>query len=233
MRRRTIQRMALQKGYQFSRDPGTAPAARNAAIEPAGGPGAPLWQRRDTGTMIRTRAQAFDDYLVAAARTGDRKAFGLLARRWQGRLLAHAWRLTGEVELAREAAQDGWIEIVRGLGRLRDDQAFAAWAYQIVSRRCARRIGQARRGRALVAAVAIEAEPALGTVTGDGAVATPALARALAALPPEQRAAVALFHLEDMSIAETAIALNVPAGTVKTRLMHARRKLRAALEGDL
>ena len=59
------------------------------------------------------------------------------------------------------------------------------------------------------------------------------MARALAALPPDQRAAIALFHLEDLSIAETAIALNVPAGTVKTRLMHARRKLRAALEGDL
>jgi RNA polymerase sigma factor (sigma-70 family) len=181
--------------------------------------------------MIRTRAQLLDDYLVAAARTGDRKAFGLLARRWQTRLLAHAWRLTGEVELAREAAQDGWIEIVRGLGRLRDDQAFAAWAYQIVSRRCARRIGQVRRGRALVAAITVETGPQAGPDGGD--TPTPALARALAALPPEQRAAIALFHLEDLSIAETAIALNVPAGTVKTRLMHARRKLRAALEGDL
>lgn len=183
--------------------------------------------------MIRTRTQLFDDYLVAAARTGDRKAFALLARRWQGRLLAHAWRLTGEVELAREAAQDGWIEIVRGLGRLRDEQAFAAWAYQIVSRRCARRIGQLQRGRALVAAVGVETGPERGANDDGDAVATPALARALAALPAEQRAAIALFHLEDLSIAETAIALNVPAGTVKTRLMHARRKLRAALEGDL
>lgn len=183
--------------------------------------------------MIRTKAQALDDYLVAAARTGDRKAFGLLARRWQGRLLAHGWRLTGEVELAREAAQDGWIEIVRNLGRLRDEQAFAAWAYQIVSRRCARRIGQRQRGRALVAAVTVETGPDTAGADSRDTVATPALARALAALPPEQRAAVALFHLEDLSIAETAIALNVPAGTVKTRLMHARRKLRAALEGDL
>ncbi|WP_339872604.1 sigma-70 family RNA polymerase sigma factor [uncultured Brevundimonas sp.] len=183
--------------------------------------------------MIRTRTQLFDDYLVAAARTGDRKAFALLARRWQGRLLAHAWRLTGEVELAREAAQDGWIEIVRSLGRLRDDQAFAAWAYQIVSRRCARRIGQRQRGRALVSAVTVEHAPDSGTVEDGDAVITPAVARALAALPPDQRAAIALFHLEDLSIAETAIALNVPAGTVKTRLMHARRKLRAALEGDL
>jgi DNA-directed RNA polymerase specialized sigma24 family protein len=46
------------------------------------------------------------------------------------------------------------------------------------------------------------------------------------------RAAIALFHFEDMSVAEVAVALDVPAGTVKTRLMHARRKLRAALEGD-
>jgi RNA polymerase sigma-70 factor (ECF subfamily) len=43
---------------------------------------------------------------------------------------------------------------------------------------------------------------------------------------------VALFHFEDMSIAEVAVALDVPAGTVKTRLMHARRSLRSVLEGD-
>ncbi len=55
----------------------------------------------------------------------------------------------------------------------------------------------------------------------------------MADLPPEQRATVALFYLEDMGVAEVATALNVPAGTVKTRLLHARRKLRAVLEGDL
>ncbi len=49
-------------------------------------------------------------------------------------------------------------------------------------------------------------------------------------LPAEQRAAVALFHLEGLSVAEIAAALGVPAGTVKTRLLHARQKLRAALE---
>ena len=57
--------------------------------------------------------------------------------------------------------------------------------------------------------------------------------KAMAGLPPEQRAAIALFHLEEMSVAEVAVALDVPAGTVKTRLMNARRKLRAALEGDV
>ena len=57
------------------------------------------------------------------------------------------------------------------------------------------------------------------------------LNKAIAALPPQQRAAIALHYKEDLSIAEIAAVLEVPTGTVKTRLMHARRKLRDALEG--
>lgn len=183
--------------------------------------------------MDRTRAQLLDEYLVAAARTGDRKAFDLLARRWGRKLLAHAWRLTGDVDLSREAAQDGWIEIVRGVGRLRDERAFPAWAYQIVTRRCARQIGRVRRERTLASAAAAEPvfEAEAPEASDPGAAAR--LRTALAALPQPQRAAVGLFYLEDMSVAEAAIALNVPAGTVKTRLMHARRTLRAVLEGDV
>ena len=54
----------------------------------------------------------------------------------------------------------------------------------------------------------------------------------MATLPPAQRAALSLFHLEDLGVAEISIALDVPPGTVKTRLMHARRKIRARLEGE-
>jgi len=182
--------------------------------------------------MDRTREQLLDEYLVASARIGDRKAFDLLARRWGRKLLAHAWRLTGDVDLAREAAQDGWIEIMRGLGRLRDERAFPAWAFQIVTRRCARQIGRVRRDRALTAAVAIEPVVCDGSPDEVDPGASARLRSALATLPEAQRAAVGLFYLEDMGVAEVAIALNVPAGTVKTRLMHARRALRAVLEGD-
>ncbi|MFN3670041.1 MAG: RNA polymerase sigma factor [Brevundimonas sp.] len=184
--------------------------------------------------MDRTKEQVFDEYLVASARLGDRKAFDLLARRWGRKLLAHAWRLTGDADLARDAAQDGWLEIVRGLGRLRDERAFPAWAFQIVTRRCARRIGRVRRDRNLAAAAAAAELPPEATETDSADPVRSARLRAvLAALPQAQRAAVALFYLEDMSVAEVAIALNVPAGTVKTRLMHARRTLRAGLGGDM
>jgi RNA polymerase sigma-70 factor (ECF subfamily) len=178
--------------------------------------------------MAGKTARIVDEFLVASARAGDRKAFELLARRWQRKLLAHAWRLLGDADEARDAVQEAWLEIVRGLARLRDDRAFPAWAYRIVSRRCARQIGAAVRQRRFAAAV--EAEGADEPM--DSGRDLDRLRGAVRALPPDQRAAVALFHFEELSVAEVAVALDVPAGTVKTRLMHARRKLRAALGGE-
>ncbi|MEO8276572.1 MAG: sigma-70 family RNA polymerase sigma factor [Thermoanaerobaculia bacterium] len=183
--------------------------------------------------MNRSAARLLDEYLAAAARAGDREAFGRLAERWQPKLLSHAYRLIGEVEAARDVVQDAWADIVRGLARLDDVALFPAWAYRIVSRRAADAIRKRSRGRRLNAAVSAEGRtvddaPARMEAAAD---AQP-LAKAIASLPPDQRAAVALFYLEDLSVAEVAAATGVPVGTVKTRLMHARTKLRSTLKGE-
>lgn len=180
--------------------------------------------------MVRKTARILDEFLVVSAKGGDREAFELLVRRWQKKLIAHAWRLTGDVEAARDAAQTGWGEIVRGLSRLEDERAFPAWAYRIVSRACARQVGHIVRQRQLDAALAAEPVPSEGTE--EWQLDAGALRAAIGALPAEQRAAVALYHFEELSVAEVAVALHVPVGTVKTRLMHARHKLRAALQGE-
>lgn len=178
----------------------------------------------------RTIGRVLEEYLVVSSRAGDRAAFELLARRWQARLLAHAWRLTGNRDAAAEAAQAAWLEIAKGLPKLLDERAFPAWVYRIVSRQCAQRIGQLQRDRALSQDLESEGQIApdeLGAPSGPDRLK---LQRAVRALPPGQRAAVALFYFEELSIAEVAVALDVPAGTVKTRLMHARQTLRATLE---
>ncbi len=180
----------------------------------------------------RRKARIFDEYLAASARAGDRAAFTRLAERWQPKLLAHAFRLLGEGEAARDIVQEAWADITRGLSRLDDARAFPAWAYRIVTRRAADQIRKRQRERKLSAAYASEVKsmPQVESAAEMSADAAP-LRAAMATLPAEQRAAIALFYTEDFSVAEIAAALNVPAGTVKTRLMHARRKLRAALEG--
>jgi RNA polymerase sigma-70 factor (ECF subfamily) len=96
----------------------------------------------------REAERALDAYLAAAARTGDRKALALLFKRWNPapgdpRLAAARRPRPGRRTRCRK---HGWRS-VRALPRLADTGAFAAWAYRITSRRCARAIGRAVRDR--------------------------------------------------------------------------------------
>ncbi|MGC1468466.1 MAG: RNA polymerase sigma factor [Sphingorhabdus sp.] len=179
----------------------------------------------------KTAHRAAGVAIIAAARSGSPAAFEALARHWHVRLVAHGLRLTQDREMAADAAQAAWLDIAKGLRGLRDDQAFAAWAYRIVTRRCANIIRQRQGQRDLTAEMLAEPVTEASTeqyVEGNDSFA---LQRAIAMLPPGQRAALALHYYEDLSIAEVAVALAIPAGTVKTRLMHARNQLRHLLEG--
>lgn len=177
--------------------------------------------------------RAYDGWLVASARVGDRRAWTRLIERWQPRFLGHAYRLLGNADQAAEVAQEAWIEVWRGLARLDDAMAFPAWALRIVSRRAAKSIRRRQRvrdtGRSLAREPVTEESMDGG---GELHVKLSEVQKALASLSHEQRAVIGLFYLEEMSVAEVSIVLDIPAGTVKTRLMHARQRLRAQLEGD-
>lgn len=183
--------------------------------------------------MKRDSERIYDEYLVTAAVTGDRPALARLVARWQPRLVRHAWRLLGDAERAKDAVQEAWVEILRGLARLDDVAAFPAWAYRIVTRRCQRVFAHAARDIVAFDSEALEADPTpAAQVSGESAAELETVLRAIGGLPPAQRAALALFYIEDLSVAEIAVATDVPPGTVKTRLLHARRKIRALLEGE-
>ncbi|MBB5014878.1 sigma-70 family RNA polymerase sigma factor [Rehaibacterium terrae] len=182
--------------------------------------------------MRRDSGRIYDEYLAAAARAGDRAAWERLVARWHPRLLRHAWRLTGDGEQARDRVQEAWMEILRGLRRLDDVAAFPAWAFRIVTRRCQRAYRHAEREREGIDALAVATPSSTPEhASGEFAAELGQVLAAMQSLPASQRAALALFHLDNLSVAEIAIALDVPPGTVKTRLMHARRKIRAQLEG--
>lgn len=191
------------------------------------------YERKQEGQpdiMADTQSRLLDEYLVVSAQAGDRAAWNRLARRWQMRLVAHSARLLGDPDKARDAAQDAWAEIIRGLRGLQDARAFPAWAYRIASRACARKIARAVQDRELKQAVA--QEPHVSFTAPELPSEMDRLKAAIRHLPAGERAAIALYHFEELRVAEVAVALDVPVGTVKTRLLHARRKLRAILEGE-
>jgi RNA polymerase sigma-70 factor (ECF subfamily) len=183
--------------------------------------------------VTRDSERIYDEFLAAAAVAGDRQALTRLVARWQPRFLRHAWRVLGDAERAGDIVQEAWIEILRGLPRLDDVAAFPAWAFRIVTRRCWRDFG-----RPLHESLDADGDspgwsaPTPEHESGEFKANLADVLAAISRLPAPQRASLALFYIEELSVAEIAIATDVPPGTVKTRLMHARNKVRAILEGD-
>ena len=175
--------------------------------------------------------RALDEYLVSLSQAGSIEALDGLARRWTPRLLRYAARVLGgsgdSAEAARDVVQETWIGAIRGLRGLRDPAQFPAWIYGIATRKCADAIrANTRRRRLDAQAAADDSGRPVANLTSEQQID---LATAIRGLPPIHRAVVHLFYREDMSVEEIASVLEIPAGTVKSRLHHARDALKRQL----
>jgi RNA polymerase sigma-70 factor (ECF subfamily) len=173
-------------------------------------------------------SRILDEYLILSAMAGSRLASGRLAQRWYPRYLRTARRILGEPDLAEDAVQDAWIAICGGWTSLSDPAKFPAWSFGILSRKCADILRKRVRDRSRYA----DGESDAASATANDAENRMAIHEAFGALGPDHRIVATLFFGEQLSLAEIAVATKVPVGTVKSRLFHARRQLKAALTGS-
>ncbi len=179
--------------------------------------------------MPRTPEQIYDELLVLRCQDGESAAFEELVRRWQERLWRYSRRLVDDSEAAWDVVQEAWMAIVRGIGRLDDPARFQPWAYRVVTHKCADWTRRTARRRRLTEEVSHQPlEPAAPAEAEEDEIAR--LRRAIAGLPAERRALLTLHYLEGIGIAEIAVVLGIPQGTVKSRLFHARNALKTSLE---
>jgi RNA polymerase sigma-70 factor, ECF subfamily len=172
-----------------------------------------------------------DELLVLRCQEGDAEAFELLVGRWQRRLWRHAWRLTGDESDAWDVIQESWIGISRGINRLADAAAFPAWAYQIVSNKCRDSVRRQRRRREATETYS-EWMQQQEQDTAAAEQQHSSLKEALEQLSGPDRAVLSLRYEENFNTAEIASILDIPEGTVKSRLFYARGRLRKYLEND-
>lgn len=176
-----------------------------------------------------------DAELLAAHVRGEAEAFGTLFARHRDRLWAVALRTTGNPDDAADGLQDGMVAAYRRAASFRGDAAVTTWLHRVVVNACLDRIRAAKVRRA---------EPLPDDPDGSGPATTtwstpppdPAaeaeagerraeVLRALATLPPEQRAALVLVDMEGYPVAEAAAMLDCAVGTVKSRCSRGRARL--------
>ena len=171
-----------------------------------------------------------DRDLVEAARNGDREAYADLVRVRGDRLFGIAQRILRDVDRTEDAVQDALVIAWRDLPGLRDPDRFDAWLRRLLVRSC---ISEARRERRLTARLQV-LPIELASASNDyvSVVDRDELERGFRRLPPEQRAILVLRHFVGLDTAEIAETIGIPPGTVRSRLHHAHRAMRAALEAD-
>ncbi len=166
--------------------------------------------------------------LVERAQSGDREAYEQLARGSARRLFLVASRILRDADAAEDVVQQTLVVMWRDLSSLRDPDRFEAWTYRIVVRFC--RDEGRRRWRTGGALVDLsESLAASRDDVGDVAVRDQ-LSHAFDELSHDHRTVVVLHHLVGLPLGEIAEILDVPYGTVGSRLHHALRTMRASIE---
>lgn len=163
--------------------------------------------------------------LIDAAAGGDRRAFEALIRLHEDRVFGICAGVIRDRELALEATQETFITLYRKLDRFDGRSAFTTWLYRVTTNTC---YDVLRRAKRHLADPLPEYHDPPDTAAQDDLESVelrPELRDALAAIPEEFRAAVVLSDLEGLPIAEIAEILDVPPGTVKSRIFRGRRLL--------
>jgi RNA polymerase sigma factor (sigma-70 family) len=166
--------------------------------------------------------------LVERAGRGDHDAFAVLVRGVVARLDAAARLILRDPELARDAVQEALIRSWRDLPGLRDPDRFNAWIHRITVRSCLEILRRRRRR-----VVEVELTPMADIPVGDiGSIVVDRdqVERALRRLDPEWRAVVVVHYFLGLPLPETALALGIPLGTVKSRLHRSLAAMRVELE---
>lgn len=171
--------------------------------------------------------------LLDRLRAGDATAFEELVMAYQHRVFGLALRMLGNAGEAQEVAQEVFVRAHRGLGEFRGEAKLSTWLYAITSRLCLNRLASGERRLARQGEDALlrlsDASPRPDAVLERSELEA-ALQRAIAELSEERRIVVVLRDLEGVSYEEIARVLDLPLGTVRSRLHRARADLKDKLE---
>jgi RNA polymerase sigma-70 factor (ECF subfamily) len=165
-----------------------------------------------------------DAAAIEKVQKGERDAFRFLVESYQNQAVAHAFAILGNREDARDAAQEAFIDAFQALKRFDKTRRFYPWFYVLLRNRCYKMTAKRRETQNL------EEFEIIAPRQGLPREEQIALDAALLALESEDREIITLKYLDGLSYDELAAHLEIPRGTVMSRLFYARKQLQAKLE---
>lgn len=190
---------------------------------------------------VTPEAQMQERLLLERCRQGDRDAFDALIRSYEKKVYNFAYRMCGNYDLANDIAADTFVRVFNSLGNFRGDSSFITWLFRITTNVYLdeRKRQRSRPSESLEEVIALEESNVRRQIEDDSP--SPAehaetreraemLQAAITSLQYDHRLMIVLYHTESRSYEEIAEMLDLPVGTVKSRLNRARLALREKLQ---
>lgn len=168
--------------------------------------------------------QAKVELLVMDAKQANEQAFTELFQYFNPGLLRFSYKICKNEQIAHDAVQNAWIKITKSLKHLQDPRAFKSWAYQATRWKTLDLIKRHAKENALQVDEPIEGFSLKQSDSDD------LLLQHINELPDIDKQTIYLFYLEQMSLQEVSLILEVPVGTVKSRLNRARKLLKQKMD---
>ncbi|HIJ67378.1 MAG TPA: RNA polymerase sigma factor [Planctomycetes bacterium] len=177
---------------------------------------------------MRNRAEQIEnELLVIRCQQGDSEAYSKLVAKWQRRLFNYAYKVTGSKSASWDIVQDTWYAVIKGLRKLDDASVFGFWVFRILSNKCNDWLRKQQRRARLSDELRGRANNSQAPRADSAA---DSLEETIEKLSPDRRILLALRYKEEFDIAQIAQILNIPEGTVKSRLHRTLEKLRQLME---
>lgn len=189
--------------------------------------------------MSEEQQQQIDEQLVVRAQKGDQRAFELLVRKYQNKIIQLVGRLVGDAD-AQDVAQETFIKAYRALNGFQGNSAFYTWLYRIGINTAKNHL-VARGRRPSNQDIDVQDAEMFGHTEQMSDIDTPEaqllteeiktkVEEAIAKLPPDLRQAITLRELEGLSYEEIAEMMDCPIGTVRSRIFRAREAIDSVLK---
>jgi RNA polymerase sigma factor (sigma-70 family) len=171
-----------------------------------------------------------DGWLVIQYQSGNGKALPLLVKRWHKKFCRKAYWVTKDKDASKDIAQESWKTIIIKLNSLKDPNSFGSWALTIVYRKAIDLIKDNNKKTDKLHQYHYEQESILKTKEVDNADLKKSLLEAIKSLSVHHQIVINLFYVEDYSLIQIGEILDISVGTAKSRLFHAREKLKTLIK---
>tara|TARA_R110002050_G_scaffold24083_2_gene64239 strand:+ start:28754 stop:29311 length:558 start_codon:yes stop_codon:yes gene_type:complete len=179
---------------------------------------------------MNKKEQLIDEKLILEYQSGNGKALALLVKRWHKLFCNKAFWIVKDADLAKDIAQDSWKVIIGKIDELKNLNSFGSWALRIVYNKSLDVLNANKKKSKAIEAYKYQQDEIINDDENDTENLKRTLLKLIKELPQHQQVVIRLFYLEDYSLKEISNILKISVGTAKSRLFHAREKLKTTLK---